>query len=64
MEHAHYKERMLKKTPHKDSLWPFIAFQVSDCSGMVLEEQPIKVAEAFRLFLQGMGYGKYTPKQF
>lgn len=28
---------------------------VSDC-GMVLEEQPAKVAEAFRLFLQGEGY--------
>ena len=25
-------------------------------SGMVLEEQPHKVAEAFRLFLQGLGY--------
>ncbi|XP_064641175.1 protein NDRG3-like isoform X18 [Lineus longissimus] len=29
---------------------------ISDCSGMVLEEQPAKVAEAFRLFLQGMGH--------
>lgn len=28
---------------------------VSDC-GMVLEEQPNKIAEAFRLFLQGEGY--------
>jgi len=25
---------------------------------MVLEEQPGKVSEAFRLFLQGEGYGK------
>lgn len=25
---------------------------------MVLEEQPGKLAEAFRLFLQGEGYGK------
>ncbi|XP_023330222.1 protein NDRG3 [Eurytemora carolleeae] len=25
-------------------------------AGMVLEEQPIKVAEAIRLFLQGLGY--------
>lgn len=31
--------------------------QISDC-GMVLEEQPGKVSEAFRLFLQGEGYGK------
>ncbi|XP_034254500.1 protein NDRG3 isoform X2 [Thrips palmi] len=30
--------------------------KISDC-GMVLEEQPGKVAEAFRLFLQGQGYG-------
>lgn len=32
-------------------------FQISDC-GMVLEEQPHKVCEALRLFLQGLGYGK------
>lgn len=25
---------------------------------MVLDEQPAKLAEAFRLFLQGEGYGK------
>lgn len=31
--------------------------QISDC-GMVLEEQPNKVSEALRLFLQGLGYGK------
>lgn len=35
----------------------FNVFQISD-SGMVLEEQPAKVSEAFRLFLQGEGYGK------
>lgn len=29
--------------------------KISDC-GMVLEEQPGKVGEAFRLFLQGLGY--------
>ncbi|XP_023233367.1 protein NDRG3-like isoform X1 [Centruroides sculpturatus] len=29
--------------------------KLSDC-GMVLEEQPGKVSEAFRLFLQGLGY--------
>ncbi|KAL0280340.1 UNVERIFIED_CONTAM: hypothetical protein PYX00_001661 [Menopon gallinae] len=33
--------------------------KISDC-GMVLEEQPGKVSEAFRLFLQGQGYGKFT----
>lgn len=31
--------------------------KISDC-GLVLEEQPGKLAEAFRLFLQGEGYGK------
>lgn len=30
--------------------------KLSDCGGMPLEEQPGKVCEAFRLFLQGMGY--------
>lgn len=29
----------------------------ADCGGMVLEEQPAKMAEAFRHFLQGLGYG-------
>nr|CAD7455780.1 unnamed protein product [Timema tahoe] len=32
-----------------------VLFQIQDC-GMVLEEQPGKVSEAFRLFLQGQGY--------
>ena len=30
-----------------------------DCGGMVLEEQPDKMSESFRLFLQGMGYGEF-----
>ncbi|XP_076449630.1 protein NDRG3-like isoform X1 [Babylonia areolata] len=30
--------------------------KLADCGGMPLEEQPGKVCEAFRLFLQGMGY--------
>lgn len=34
-----------------DSSW----MKLSDC-GMALEEQPGKVAEAFRLFVQGLGY--------
>lgn len=29
---------------------------------MVLEEQPHKVCEAMRLFLQGLGYGKSSKK--
>uniref|UniRef100_A0A6B0U0S8 Secreted protein n=1 Tax=Ixodes ricinus TaxID=34613 RepID=A0A6B0U0S8_IXORI len=36
--------------------------KISDC-GMVLEEQPGKVSEAFRLFLQGLGYGKLKKKK-
>ncbi|KAF7488628.1 Protein NDRG3 [Sarcoptes scabiei] len=35
----------------ENSTW----MKLSDC-GMVLEEQPQKVSEAFRLFLQGLGY--------
>ncbi|KAJ8302816.1 hypothetical protein KUTeg_019212 [Tegillarca granosa] len=31
-------------------------FKIQDCGGMPLEETPGKVCEAFRLFLQGMGY--------
>lgn len=30
--------------------------KLADCGGMVLEEQPARLAEAFRFFLQGMGY--------
>ncbi|XP_072013250.1 protein NDRG3-like isoform X2 [Amphiura filiformis] len=30
--------------------------KMSDCGGMILEEQPAKLCESFRLFLQGMGY--------
>jgi len=30
--------------------------KLADCGGMVLEEQPAKLAESFRLFLQGLGY--------
>lgn len=37
--------------PTKSSLVKF-----SDCGGMVLEEQPAKMAEALRYFLQGIGY--------
>lgn len=32
--------------------------KMADCGGMILEEQPAKLAEAFKLFLQGMGYGE------
>lgn len=39
----------------------FLFFQISDCA-MVLEEQPAKLAEAFRLFLQGEGYGECLKK--
>lgn len=35
----------------------FNSEQISDCA-MVLEEQPAKMAEAFRLFPQGEGYGE------
>jgi len=31
-----------------------------ECGGMVLEEAPGKVCEAFRLFVQGMGHGMYS----
>ncbi|KAK0095796.1 hypothetical protein PV326_007358 [Microctonus aethiopoides] len=37
------------------ALSPHVDDTISDC-GMVLEEQPGKVSEAFRLFLQGEGY--------
>ncbi|XP_050496871.1 protein NDRG3 isoform X4 [Bombus huntii] len=36
--------------------------KISDC-GMVLEEQPGKVSEAFRLFLQGEGYVVRSPRK-
>lgn len=33
----------------------FVKF--ADCGGMILEEQPAKMAEGLRHFLQGLGYG-------
>ena len=36
----------------------FLISKFADCGGMVLEEQPAKMAEALRHFLQGLGYGK------
>lgn len=40
----------------------FVKF--ADCGGMVLEEQPAKMAESLRHFLQGLGYGKLNEKNF
>ena len=40
----------------------FVKF--GDCGGMVLEEQPAKVAEALRHYLQGLGYGKHANTRF
>ncbi len=34
----------------------FVKF--ADCGGMVLEEQPAKMAESMRYFLQGLGFSK------
>jgi hypothetical protein len=36
----------------------FLFLKLADCGGMVLEEQPAKLAEALRYFLQGLGFGK------
>jgi len=52
-------------SPHKDdvidtndrcdpALTSYVEF--TDCGGAVLDEQPAKLAEAIRLFLQGLGY--------
>ena len=32
--------------------------EFTDCGGATIEEQPAKLAEAIRLFLQGLGYSK------
>lgn len=32
--------------------------EFTDCGGAVIEEQPSKLAESIRLFLQGLGYSK------
>ena len=62
---------MLPATSAPPKLRPYDALQIRvllswllctvqfECGGMVLEEAPGKVSEAFRLFLQGMGYGVY-----
>jgi hypothetical protein len=54
-------------SPHKDDVvetndlmdpatTSYVEF--SDCGGAILDEQPAKMAEAVRLFLQGLGYSK------
>ena len=49
--HIEESVKMNARLNPSNSSW----IKLSD-SGMVLEEQPHKVAEAFRLFLQGLGY--------
>ncbi|XP_077993438.1 protein NDRG3-like [Glandiceps talaboti] len=50
----HIKETvdMNSRLDPANSTW----MKISDCGGMVLEEQPAKVCEAFQLFVQGLGY--------
>jgi hypothetical protein len=54
-------------SPHKDdvidtndrcdpTMTSYVEF--SDCGGAIIDEQPAKLAEAIRLFLQGLGYSK------
>jgi hypothetical protein len=54
-------------SPHKDDVidtndrcdpatTSYVEF--ADCGGAVLDEQPAKLAESIRLFLQGLGYSK------
>ena len=56
-------------SPHKDDVintndrcdptrTSYVEF--TDCGGAVIEEQPAKLAESIRLFLQGLGYSKKT----
>ena len=45
---------------HNEAHILYDLLQIADCGGMPLEEQPGKVCEAFRLFLQGQGYSKCT----
>jgi len=54
--HVDESVAMNGKLMPEDSTW----MKLSD-GAMVLEEQPLKVAQAFRLFLQGLGY---TLKEF
>ena len=52
---------------HKPTLFQRLVSEIScsymislfqfECGGMIHEEAPNKLCEAFRLFLQGMGYG-------
>jgi hypothetical protein len=38
--------------------------EFADCGGAILDEQPAKMAEAIRLFLQGHGHSKFTFELF
>ena len=37
--------------------------EFSDCGGAILDEQPAKLTEAIRLFLQGLGHSEFEPKK-
>ncbi|XP_065316432.1 uncharacterized protein LOC135925156 isoform X1 [Gordionus sp. m RMFG-2023] len=56
--HIEESEALYANLEPNDSSW----LKVSNCGGMVLEERPDKVSEAFRLFIQGLGYIPYLSR--
>jgi hypothetical protein len=38
--------------------------EFADCGGAILDEQPAKLVESIRLFLQGLGYSKSSIPSF
>ena len=52
-----HKEDVIETNDRCDpALTSYVEF--ADCGGAILDEQPAKLAESIRLFLQGLGYSK------
>ena len=56
-DYSPHLEEVLSTNSHLDPVCSSL-MEVADCGGTPLEEQPNKMAGAFRLFLQGLGYGE------
>ena len=56
-DYSPHLEDVLLTNSHLDPTYSSL-MEVADCGGTPLEEQPAKMAGAFRLFLQGLGHGK------
>lgn len=58
-DYSPHLEDVLYTMSHLDPVYSSL-MEVADSGGTPLEEQPAKMANALRLFLQGLGFGELT----